>query len=255
MIPLAVARATRFLGVSPQGQSLPLIAALDLDGDEVVGLLKLAARRSGLRPRELAVELGATLVMGDLGLRVASPIIVELSEPFIAEVETALSFGVEDRHAIGYLFRNSLFPFVASTDVPKIAPEARAALAFGDLLLGNGDRTDLNPNLAWDAYRLFVFDFDHCLELGGRSADEEVRTLLAALPSLWESHILHRHLGEEEIAAIERRLDEPPGIPEMDPEALPESWHPEWTRFVEYLRRLEGDGARLKRRMMEVLRG
>lgn len=185
--------AVELLGHSPQGQTIPLYLRCSGKGASQIYQCKIASRRTNLHPIELATEFVGNRMATRIGLAAAEPRVVHLSNEVQAAIEARYAFGVTDPLAVGMRWQESLIPFIPRVHRNRIRPEDAAKLVALDILLANGDRTDLNPNLAWRGSELFVFDFEHCLELPGLETRAICQAHRDLLQNLLASHVLaHR---------------------------------------------------------------
>lgn len=144
---------------------------------------------------ELATELVGTVLAQRLGLRVAIPATILLSPTLLHEIEKIYNIGILSPIAIGLEWRDALLPFGPRVHADFLSDDECAALLALDLYLANGDRTELNPNLALDDVGLFVFDFEHCLELPSSRPEIMFEAHIEILPNLLESHVLNERFS------------------------------------------------------------
>ena len=182
-------RAVRLLGHCRQGQTLPLYLECETGEGTKVFQTKIAGKRSGLGNRELCIELLGTSIAGKLRIQVARPSVVVLSDRLMEHIERDYQFQVSSEFAVGFEWKEDLIPFIPVVDTPRMSILARARLFALDLYLANGDRSVANPNVAWVGKELFVFDFEHCLELAGNSLETRFQSHVEVLSLLADVHL------------------------------------------------------------------
>lgn len=246
--------AVDLLGHSPQGQTLPLIfECSNSNGHVQTYQAKVASRRNGLSPRELACEMLCTILAEAVGLHVSKPSCIRLPIRIVQEIDERYAMGIAETVGAGVEFFPYLSPFIVPIDIAATSalwsydlspnswnffPVAGRLLAF-DLLVANGDRTAANPNLAWDDDQLFVFDFEHCLEFGRSDYAKMLDVHIELLPNLRDSHIVGHLVTPEtleaELTICLQRLEE---LLRQDDsvDSLPEPWHDPWLWMSGYLR-------------------
>ena len=189
MMVIETVRAIRLLGHSRQGQTLPLLLECDSKDGPVVYQTKITGRRSGLSHRELCRELVGTLTAAHCDLQVAQPAVVLLSHPVVEQIERNYEFGITSEVAVGFVWKQDLVPYIPIIDRVRVPREVQVKLLGLDLALANGDRSVVNPNVAWLNRELFVFDFEHCLELPNASLEDRLESHLSLLVGLMEGHL------------------------------------------------------------------
>lgn len=230
-------------GHSAQGQTVPLYLACRAGGEEVVYQTKLAGRRSGLSTRELGVELLGTTIAHDLGLHVARPAMITLTAEIVEAVEREYRFGVEDATAFGVVWKAGLTPFLPDVEIARLGEEECATLLALDLILTNGDRTEPNPNVCWEAERLLVFDFEHCLELPKGDLERRLAVHLETLAPTFETHLVASRVGMETLRRAVANVLDALAVEALrrDAFSLPLSWFGEFLDNVEYLRYIKSE--------------
>lgn len=245
---LPIVEAVELLGHSAQGQTLPLVFDCTSDAGLVETFqVKVEGKRNGLTKRELACEALGTLCAHEVGLRVSTPAAVRLSSTITADVERRYHMEVTGEFAVGVAWVDLLRPMVLPVDVaskrrgrevpnPALGSSASVTLAL-DLLLSNSDRTAANPNLAWDGETLFVFDFEHCLELPGRGVDEMLEVHRQLVANLYASHVFGAIVSPLQLqdaikGCADRLLG---GLKGLGSAVDANPWRPEWQRLLDYI--------------------
>ncbi len=236
--------ATKLLGHSEQGQTLPLIFDCRTErGLKETFQVKVASVRNDLSNRELACEMLCTMLSRALGLHVSVPAFVDLSPGLVKQIDETYGMGVTEMIGAGVRWIEYLAPFIPaissvshSHGQPYI-PESCRLLAF-DLIMTNGDRTMANPNVAWDGNSLLVFDFEHCLELPGKAFSRKLEVHLELLPNLRESHIFGSTIStsmlKDELAWCLDMLREEVSKTEIL-ESAPVHLRPDWLQLLGYM--------------------
>lgn len=206
---------------------------------------KVAGRRSGLSPRELAMEMLGTTIAHDAGLWVARPALVNLPFPVWEAIERQYEFEVTDGTAFGVVWKSDLTPFVPEVEPERLTTPECAMLLAVDLLLANGDRTEANPNVCWEGDRLLTFDFEHCLELPGRHRERRQAIHFETMAPLRAMHLISSRVEGPALRRAAERLLQGLAIDAFrrDAYSLPSSWHEPWLDIVEYLGYIKGEPA------------
>lgn len=179
-MPVRKVRAVEFLSRAETGRSRPLLCICQtVTGDEIEVYVKGVNFHSKLTYAELSCELIANQFALDLKLPVAEPVLVCLSDEFIASLEYAE--GAEELHQL-LLSQGSGWAFgsVAFTNVRRWTPnnlirkselgDAAMLYAF-DTLVENWDRNVENTNVLLYGRDFKIIDFGQSFERCHEGAD------------------------------------------------------------------------------------
>lgn len=162
--------ATRFHQRLTTGRNVPLILECEKAHGTVLVAAKLSSSPCGVNG--LIRECYASLLARDLGLTVADPYVVEISEEFIAsiprahpEARAALSAASRCAFACEYLGGGySVWP--AQKSIPSELFEAACEIFAFDGLIYNSDRRANKPNLLSNGDKLLILDHELAFEIG-----------------------------------------------------------------------------------------
>jgi|GEM_PF-2770745 len=238
--------AVRLLDHSAQGQTVPLILdCVDPTGEQRIFQVKLSSKRSGLSARELCCEMVCTELSESLSFNVARPAWVSLGKDIIERIEYQYGFEITESIAAGVSRVSQLRPFLIGADdlLNHLAEgsgmaETAARLLALDLIFANGDRTPANPNLAFKRDELFIFDFEHCLELPRRSYETAFDVHMEQISVLQRGHVFASAIRRERLLfAMSHVTNRLPVLIEQIRIAgrRPNQFHNEWSWILDYL--------------------
>ena len=191
--------ARRVLAADKRGSSWPVV--VDTDEGRWFTKLRGAAQGTGA----LVAEVIVAELAESLGMRVPARRLIrfgEVVESVDQNDELADLLRASAGINLGFAMLDGAVDFAPASDLPRVDPEAAAAILWLDGLVMNPDRTARNPNLLWWKDALWLID--HGASLGFQYALPEVTADAARRPyTLREPHLLHAAAPELE------RLDAP----------------------------------------------
>lgn len=241
---LSTVYASRYIKKMGSGRNLPcLIECEREDGSTVEVVVKYSCTLFE-KEKNLAIEAIVAMLAADLGLPVAEPFVVQLSEDFIQtvnEAPIASNLSNSCRQAFGSaLLTGGATAWLQGQTVAPGQSQLAAEIAVFDQIIINSDRLPRNPNLLFRDNTLLMIDHELSLGLNqvlfwrepwvdGGLSDLEGR----------ERHIFARPYFETPVTSLER-FDAawqslPPTRFKDYLTALPSSWVYDETKLQEIL--------------------
>ncbi len=177
------------------------------------------------------------------GLRVPEPGVVSLPEGLIDSLRRVLPTSgrysnFENGVAVGS-WRVLLTPVASVLDLPDERRDEALRLYVYDMLARNEDRAVRNPNCAYTAEGLIVFDFEQCFLMDLRFVPEDVEVWTAASRGgLGKYHMFYAALRGQDVRPIARDLLDRFSQEDLEdwPSRLPDPWRSEARRIVQHIR-------------------
>lgn len=159
--------ATRFVKVLESGRTRPVLLECELADDSGVSVGSFVVKAMGLPEVEeygLFAETLGYLIAAELDIETPKPVLVRLSDEFVAAVNPVLrSHGLSLQPGGGFGSEHLGSGLIsASADMHLDAEQSEAALKIFcyDLLIQNIDRLERNPNCLLKNGRIIAFDFN-----------------------------------------------------------------------------------------------
>lgn len=156
--------ATRFDRVMTKGRTMPMLLAAEHNDGRSAEVIGKFSYGDGIGAIGLAREAISAMLAADLGLPVPNPLLVTISDAFIATVP---SQGAADllRQSLRVGFGSSRLSdgYSVWLDGKKLSEQmlVQAAEIFAfDALIQNADRRPTNPNLQFKGEDVAIFDHD-----------------------------------------------------------------------------------------------